>query len=353
MRAAAQARRAAHAEARPLDLGRLPRGRALQRRGRRAQGALRPRRRPRAPGLGPRRQRRPLLARARRGDTCSPWTATNASSASSTRRCARRARADPAARRRPRRPLPALGLARPRAAPARGARPARPRALPRARPPPGDQRATSRSRSSSTWLRGLGARLVIEFADRDDPMVTRLLAAKRAETHEGYGREAFERALGDGFEVERREQLGSGTRTLYLARPRRELTRARLVAGRLCTCSSSGRSRSRSRCSTCSARTASSSPRAARPAGTRRSSRSCCCSSRPRSCSALEVADSAAGRPLGRARRLRRGARGALRAAGDPRRRRRGLAARRRRGRDRAGRGARALPARGRRPGWR
>jgi hypothetical protein len=70
------------------------------------------------------------------------------------------------------------------------------------------------------WLRGLGSRLVIEFADRDDPMVTRLLAAKRSETHESYGREAFERALAAGFEVERREELGSGTRTLYLAKPR-------------------------------------------------------------------------------------------------------------------------------------
>ena len=69
------------------------------------------------------------------------------------------------------------------------------------------------------WLRGLGARLVIEFADRDDPMVSRLLAAKREDVHEGYGREAFERALGEGFEVERSEQLGSGTRTLYLAAP--------------------------------------------------------------------------------------------------------------------------------------
>jgi hypothetical protein len=71
------------------------------------------------------------------------------------------------------------------------------------------------------WLRSLDARLVIEFADRDDPMVSRLLAAKREEVHEGYGREAFERALNEGFEVERREQLAdSGTRTLYLAGPR-------------------------------------------------------------------------------------------------------------------------------------
>jgi hypothetical protein len=70
------------------------------------------------------------------------------------------------------------------------------------------------------WLRSLGARLVVEFADREDPMVRRLLAAKRAETHESYGREEFERALAAAFEVERREELGSGTRTLYLASPR-------------------------------------------------------------------------------------------------------------------------------------
>ncbi len=72
----------------------------------------------------------------------------------------------------------------------------------------------------AAWLRGLGGRLVIEFADREDPMVKRLLAAKRAETHEDYGRGEFERALGGDFEVERREELGSGTRTLYQARPR-------------------------------------------------------------------------------------------------------------------------------------
>jgi hypothetical protein len=70
------------------------------------------------------------------------------------------------------------------------------------------------------WLRSLGGRLVIEFADRDDPMVERLLAAKRTEVHENYGREEFERALRDGFAIERSEELGSGTRTLYLAKPR-------------------------------------------------------------------------------------------------------------------------------------
>jgi hypothetical protein len=70
------------------------------------------------------------------------------------------------------------------------------------------------------WLRGLDARLVIEFADRDDPMVARLLAAKRAEVHESYDREAFEGALREGFELTRREELASGTRTLYLATPK-------------------------------------------------------------------------------------------------------------------------------------
>jgi hypothetical protein len=71
-----------------------------------------------------------------------------------------------------------------------------------------------------SWLRSLGARLVIEFADRDDPMVERLLARKRQETHESYGRDTFERALFSAFEVSRREVLRSGTRTLYLAAPK-------------------------------------------------------------------------------------------------------------------------------------
>jgi hypothetical protein len=70
------------------------------------------------------------------------------------------------------------------------------------------------------WLRSLDARLVIEFADRDDPMVQRLLAAKRAETHEDYGRDQFERALSEAFELERQEELSTDTRTLYRARPR-------------------------------------------------------------------------------------------------------------------------------------
>ena len=69
------------------------------------------------------------------------------------------------------------------------------------------------------WLASLGGVLVVEFADREDPMVKRLLARKRDDAHPDYRREEFERALAERFEVEEREPLGSGTRTLYRARP--------------------------------------------------------------------------------------------------------------------------------------
>jgi hypothetical protein len=70
------------------------------------------------------------------------------------------------------------------------------------------------------WLRGLGTALVVEFATREDPMVERLLAAKRDGLHVDYDLESFERHLRDAFEVERTERLASGTRVLYFARPR-------------------------------------------------------------------------------------------------------------------------------------
>ncbi len=69
------------------------------------------------------------------------------------------------------------------------------------------------------WLRSLGAPLLVEFADRDDPMVQRLLAAKRADTHADYRLEAFEEELRAGFRIERRERLDPGTRTLFFATP--------------------------------------------------------------------------------------------------------------------------------------
>ena len=70
------------------------------------------------------------------------------------------------------------------------------------------------------WLAELGAALVIEFPTREDPMVQRLLAAKKEGTHADYERAEFERCLGEAFEVERSESLASGTRVLYLAQPR-------------------------------------------------------------------------------------------------------------------------------------
>jgi hypothetical protein len=68
------------------------------------------------------------------------------------------------------------------------------------------------------WLRSLESALVIEFPDRDDPMVQRLLSGKVEKANPDYDRETFERALGERFEVERTERLAS--RTLYEARPR-------------------------------------------------------------------------------------------------------------------------------------
>jgi SAM-dependent methyltransferase len=69
------------------------------------------------------------------------------------------------------------------------------------------------------WLRSLDTWLVIEFPTPDDPMVKRLLAAKRERTHADYDRSGFERALADAFEIEKSVELSSGTRVLYLARP--------------------------------------------------------------------------------------------------------------------------------------
>jgi hypothetical protein len=70
------------------------------------------------------------------------------------------------------------------------------------------------------WLAELGGALVIEFPTREDPMVETLLARKREGLHADYDREFFERCLGDAFDVQRREQLGSGTRVLYFATPK-------------------------------------------------------------------------------------------------------------------------------------
>jgi hypothetical protein len=70
-----------------------------------------------------------------------------------------------------------------------------------------------------SWLAELGTALVIEFPTRDDPRVASLLMRKKAGAHPDYDREPFERALADRFEIGRTEELASGTRILYHARP--------------------------------------------------------------------------------------------------------------------------------------
>jgi hypothetical protein len=69
------------------------------------------------------------------------------------------------------------------------------------------------------WLASLGSSVVIEFMTREDPMVKRLLAAKRVD-HEDYERGFFEQVVSESFEIERREELPSGSRILYALRPR-------------------------------------------------------------------------------------------------------------------------------------
>lgn len=69
-------------------------------------------------------------------------------------------------------------------------------------------------------LAELGDQLVVEFVDPADPMAQRLLANKPAGLFAGYHRDAFEAALTERFTIARREELPSGTRTLYLGVPR-------------------------------------------------------------------------------------------------------------------------------------
>jgi hypothetical protein len=70
------------------------------------------------------------------------------------------------------------------------------------------------------WLRASTRSLVIEFVSPEDPMARRLLARKRPGDHPDYRADWFEQCLNERFEVVRSEQLATGTRTLYLARPK-------------------------------------------------------------------------------------------------------------------------------------
>lgn len=70
------------------------------------------------------------------------------------------------------------------------------------------------------WLAELGGELVIEFVDKADPMVERLLRNK-VDNYEDYDPAVFEAELERRFEIVDRLQLSSGTRTLYFGRNRR------------------------------------------------------------------------------------------------------------------------------------
>lgn len=70
------------------------------------------------------------------------------------------------------------------------------------------------------WLRSLECEVVVEFPARTDPMVQRLLGAKRSDAHPDYEPETFGALLRERFEVVDVVELPSGTRTLYFARPR-------------------------------------------------------------------------------------------------------------------------------------
>jgi hypothetical protein len=69
------------------------------------------------------------------------------------------------------------------------------------------------------WLRSLDTALVIEFPDRTDPMVQRLLGGKREGSNPDYEKPVFERALEERFAIDRSAPV-SETRTLYEAHPR-------------------------------------------------------------------------------------------------------------------------------------
>jgi hypothetical protein len=69
------------------------------------------------------------------------------------------------------------------------------------------------------WLRSLDSPALIEFPSPEDPMVRRLLDAKRAGTHEDYARGNFERLLSDLFTIETATSI-SETRTIYFIRPK-------------------------------------------------------------------------------------------------------------------------------------
>jgi len=69
------------------------------------------------------------------------------------------------------------------------------------------------------WFASLGSALIVELPTPEDPMVQKLLRAKRPGLHTDYDRDHFETCLRGAFDVQRTECLDSGTRILYFATP--------------------------------------------------------------------------------------------------------------------------------------
>ncbi|MBL8851642.1 MAG: hypothetical protein JNG89_18305, partial [Planctomycetaceae bacterium] len=71
------------------------------------------------------------------------------------------------------------------------------------------------------WFATLGADLVIEFVDKQDPQ-TQLLLRNKPDQYADYTRESFEHLLSKHFHIRRCETLPSGTRYLFHAEATRQ-----------------------------------------------------------------------------------------------------------------------------------
>ena len=69
------------------------------------------------------------------------------------------------------------------------------------------------------WLASLETSLVIEFVEREDEMVQRLLCNKH-DQYRDYDKDIFEACLNDHFHVEPPRALKGGKRWIYFARRR-------------------------------------------------------------------------------------------------------------------------------------
>ncbi len=68
------------------------------------------------------------------------------------------------------------------------------------------------------WLAGLNSALIIEFVDKQDPMVQQLLRNKD-DVYDDYDEDVFRTALAGSFKIAETQTLGTSRRTLYFARP--------------------------------------------------------------------------------------------------------------------------------------